>query len=382
MPIFESKGLLEGKRLRKLTDYGHVMWPFIFSQASERYARLEIDLELILQKLGHLAPILDEGRFESPIGYDPERALPVLEGIIDDYCRKLAFRYTVNGVEWMVFDKPNDMRFDYERREDIDSPAPPEPAFTEWLKSIHGENWASFHPGTVAQTSEEISRKRSEAGKAGARAKWQKNGKPRANDSTIPDLPAGANDTVPNMALVSVSSHLAVGSLVEGESNHNCTVPSGTVAITHDKSQKTTTNTKSNPTETPEQTELIKNQAIQIDGFWTSFDDLPGDNCDISNFEMLLRSNPHITVQDVQGVIMWMLCVNKDSYWLKRMTSSTDFVRAFRKMHEQYEKCGGYKVAVVAQRIAEQKADEQRLAASDGMETFKITDVDDSDGLS
>ena len=68
MPIFESKGLLQGRRLRKLTPIAHALWPFIFSLASKRYGRLEIDCQLITQQLGHLNLLLKPWGVKDAVG--------------------------------------------------------------------------------------------------------------------------------------------------------------------------------------------------------------------------------------------------------------------------------------------------------------------------
>jgi len=367
MPIFDSKGMLKGRRLRKLSPVAHALWPFIFSMASEKYARLEIDAELIADELLHLSDLL-------PVN-EQATETQCVEDILQQFvANDLAFRYEYKGVPWLVFDCH--FRRNYASTEDNHSPAPPEPAYTEWLKKLHNDDWESFHPDKVVP--DDVKKQKAEAGRKGAMAKWH--GK-ADKDDTVPDFaikPMAGDGTVPAAASEAATGVrcLVSGSKVLGSNGEsNSTVPYRTGAVSHqdDKTLK-----PEKPTETPEQTEVIKSQAIQIaETFWDPYEELPSENTDISNFEMLLRSNPHITVEDIHGVIMWMLCVNKDSYWLKRMTNSADFVRAFRKMHEQYEKCGGYKVAVAAQRIAQEKADAMQ---SDG-ETFAVEDVDETDGL-
>jgi|SRR5271157_5162782 len=165
MPIFESKGLLNGRRLRRLSPESHALWPFVFSLASERYARLEIDPELILDRLGHLRDLLRKETDPYEDQLPPER----LTRIVDEYVAcNLAFPYTVAGVPWIIFDKPNKLRKDYETRDDVDSPAPPEPEYTEWLQKLHGDVWADFHFGQMEMT---LSQKRKAVGRLGGLAK-------------------------------------------------------------------------------------------------------------------------------------------------------------------------------------------------------------------
>ena len=207
MPIFESKGLLKGKRLRKLRPLAHALWPFIFGLASEVYARLELDYELIAHELGHLNHLfyaLNEMDEEAPFGPYANEYLSdarTIEEVFKDFVKeKLCFVYEHKGVEWAVFDKPNKLRLDYVTTEDRDSPAPPEPAFTEWLKSLHGEDWGDYHPTCKPApiVPEDIHRKRAEAGRKGGIAKA---GKQMANDDSLPDLPV-ADETIPDLPLV------------------------------------------------------------------------------------------------------------------------------------------------------------------------------------
>jgi hypothetical protein len=128
-----------------------------------------------------------------------------------------------------------------------------------------------------------------------------------------------------------------------------------------------------------EQTGTIKHQAKEIvENVWDVWDEVPSGNDDVTNFGKLLIENPHVTIEDIEGIIMWMAYVNNDQYWLKRITGSADFVRAFRKIYDQYTRCGGYKTAQVAARLAHERVQ----AATEDMETFRVEDVDETDGLS
>lgn len=161
----------------------HAMWPFIFSFASEKFARLEVDPGLIEQELGHLTELLSTPEFHS--------VEEIIEQIIDEYiANDLAFGYEHRGVQWIAFDKH--FPREYASAEDKASPGPPEPAYTDWLKKLHGDDWAYFHPDNRnrpgATVPEDLHNKRAEAGRAGAKAKWR--GK---TDDTLPDLPLDAS---------------------------------------------------------------------------------------------------------------------------------------------------------------------------------------------
>jgi hypothetical protein len=131
MPVIESKGLFRGKRLRRLTPLAHLLWPFVFSLASEVYARLELDYELLAEDLR---------RFDE---YVPNEE--AMEDLIRQYAKAdLCFVYEVDGVEWAQFDKPNDLRRMFPTAEEAASTEPPEPAFSEWLEKVHGKEWQNW----------------------------------------------------------------------------------------------------------------------------------------------------------------------------------------------------------------------------------------------
>lgn len=196
MPIFDAKGMLKGKRLRKIRPLAHALWPFIFSQASDVLARLELDYELIAHELGHLDHLfyaLNEIDESAPCGVYGDQyrmdAETVLGEVFKDYIQaRLCLVYEHKGIEWVVFDKPNKLRLDYLTVQDKDSPAPPEPEFTDWLKSIHGDDWTEYHPSQTVP--DELRAKRAEAGRRGGLAKAGK--QTMANDDTLPDLPESA----------------------------------------------------------------------------------------------------------------------------------------------------------------------------------------------
>lgn len=380
MPIFESKGLLEGKRLRKCSATAHALWPFIFGMASDKYARLEVDGELIAGRLMHLRELLDE---ETDDG-------TCIEEIVKQYVEeKLAFPYEHNGVQWIAFDLHHHR--DYATVEDKASPEPPEPAYTDWIKELHGEGWQKFHPGRrpTTEVSEDISRKRSEAGRKGAMTRWY------GKDDSLPDLPA-----VASLPLSGVGVGSGVG-VVKGS------VTGEETTTVRDSTAQSVASSKNDKSEKPEKqtdTETSRRAMEFVEGYWDIYNLFPAKNVsevvdDPGNFEKLLTANPNLTIEDLHGVLIWMIYVNNEQYWLKNVVhNSGDFCRAFRKMHEQYEKCGGYKVAKVAERAANQKeADEKaslatlndprhqevmRMMEADlEPETFRMIDIDDADGL-
>src|ERR1039457_3460790 len=179
MPIFDAKGMLKGRRLRKLTPVAHALWPFIFSMASEHYARLEADSDLIVDELGHLRELLGE---QEDTGPTPVEALGLI--LKEFEANNLCFGYEVKGVRWVVFDKPNKLRRTFKTTQDNETPAPPEPNYTDWLKSFHEGDWADFHASSLEDP--DLHEKRSRAGKAGAEARW--NGKSMAEDAPSHNL--------------------------------------------------------------------------------------------------------------------------------------------------------------------------------------------------
>ncbi|MGA3370691.1 MAG: hypothetical protein ABSC48_02905 [Terracidiphilus sp.] len=127
--LIDAKGLIEGRRLRKLSTKARYLYP-IFLGLSNFYARLELDYELLVGRLVTF--------------HDPDVTLENIEAWFNKYKQAyLCFIYQ-NG-EWAQFDTPVEMRRDYPSKEDNKSPAPPDTEYTNWLKGLHGDNWEDYH---------------------------------------------------------------------------------------------------------------------------------------------------------------------------------------------------------------------------------------------
>jgi general stress protein YciG len=159
--MMNTKGLLEGKRVRKLSLKARLYYPLLLGLANT-FARLELDYELLA------------ARFIS--FHDPDTAN--IENWFLEYEKAdLVFLYdgpdagSKNATRWAQFDTPIEYRRSYPTKEDADSPAPPEPAYTDWLQSIHGAEWKAFHITEYQKKRQsDLTEKRAEAGRKGGAA--------------------------------------------------------------------------------------------------------------------------------------------------------------------------------------------------------------------
>jgi hypothetical protein len=135
--------------------------------------------DLIVDELGHLRELLGD---QEDTGATPVEALGLI--LKEFESNNLCFGYNVKGVRWIVFDKPNELRRTFKTTQDNETPAPPEPNYTDWLKSIHDDEWVDFHASSLEDP--DLHEKRSRAGKAGAEARW--NGKSMAGNATSHNL--------------------------------------------------------------------------------------------------------------------------------------------------------------------------------------------------
>ena len=158
--LINVQGLLEGKRVRKLPLKARLYFPLLLG-LSNTFARLELDYELLADKLASFR--------------DPDADAASIAGWFREFEKvKLAFIYDGHNTgaeeptQWAQFDTPAEYRRSYPTKEDNDSPAPPEPAYTEWLKAIHGAEWEQYHLTKYQRERQtDISAKRSEAGRKG-----------------------------------------------------------------------------------------------------------------------------------------------------------------------------------------------------------------------
>jgi hypothetical protein len=167
MILLDPKGLLWGKRLRKLSLKGRLYYPLILG-LTNFYARIELDEPVILSQFGSFK--------------DPDLTAENLAGWFKEYADAgLAFPYepAINQT-WVQFDTPVAMRRDFPTTEDNQSPAPPEPEYTSWLRSIHGKDWESYNLSGYQHT---IAEKRSQAGRKGGTVSGEAR-RSKTNDAT------------------------------------------------------------------------------------------------------------------------------------------------------------------------------------------------------
>lgn len=164
--MIDPHGILRGKRMRKLTAMPRLYYPYILS-LTNFFARLELDYELVHHDL---ATIKDDDLTET-----------ILERYFKEYVDSgLAFVYEAKGSTWCQFDTPVAMRMKFATTADWDSPVPPEPAYTDWLKGLHGDDWKLYH---MTEYKDSISEKRAEAGRKGGKASGEARKQNESNGS-------------------------------------------------------------------------------------------------------------------------------------------------------------------------------------------------------
>jgi len=199
--LINVQGLLEGKRVRKLGLKARLYYPLLLGLANT-FARLELDYDLLADKFASFC--------------DSDADATSIAVWFKEYEKvKLVLLYAGNdaGAEeptmWAQFDTPSEYRRSYASKDDAASPAPPEPAYTDWLKSIHGATWEQYHlTNYQRERQSDISGKRAEAGRKGAAVtnakRWGANGDSQQNQQT--DFAESANQ----------QSRLGIG-VVEGQ---------------------------------------------------------------------------------------------------------------------------------------------------------------------
>jgi hypothetical protein len=141
-------------------------YPYILS-LTNFFARLELDYELVHHDLATIS--------------DPDLSETELEGYFKQYEKHgLCFIYQAKGSTWCQFDTPVAMRMKFATTADWESPTPPEPAYTDWLKGLHGDDWKLYH---MTEYKESISEKRAEAGRKGGKASGEARKQIQANGS-------------------------------------------------------------------------------------------------------------------------------------------------------------------------------------------------------
>jgi hypothetical protein len=159
--MIDVKGLLEGKRLRKLGLKARLYYP-LFLGLANTFARLELDYDLLAARFITF--------------HDPDTT-NIVDWFKEYEQAKLVFIYDGHDTgaeeptQWAQFDTPVAFRRKYASTEDDQSPEPLEPAYTDWLKAIHGAEWEQFHLTKYQKERQsDISAKRAEAGRKGGAA--------------------------------------------------------------------------------------------------------------------------------------------------------------------------------------------------------------------
>jgi hypothetical protein len=126
--IIDPDGLFGGDRLRQCSNAAQLHWPRLFL-ASNGFARLEINYAKII---GRAYPTFN------PIPSGAE-----LQTYIQDYQKNyLLFLYQVNGQMWGQWDTRSELLPRHKTSEAKRSPAPPEPAFSQWKQRYREESKA------------------------------------------------------------------------------------------------------------------------------------------------------------------------------------------------------------------------------------------------
>lgn len=128
MALIDSDGLFNGDRLRRCSDRARLLWPY-FYLASNGFARLEINYHRIISRC---FATFKKPPSESEIG-----------ACLQEYeSHSLLFTYSVAGQVWGQWDSKLENLPRYKTATDRRSPAPPEPAFSEWKKAYQSEKGA------------------------------------------------------------------------------------------------------------------------------------------------------------------------------------------------------------------------------------------------
>jgi len=173
--LIDPKGLLWGKRLRKLSNKARLYYPLVLG-LTNFYARVEVDEPCILS---NFTSFKDTDLTE-------ENLLLWFNEYRD---AGLAFVYQAGTQTWIQFDTPLAMRKSFPTAEDNASPAPPDAEYAAWLQSIHGDKWEDYNlTNYQKERTSELSAKRAEAGRKGAAAtnakRWGANGDGQQNQQT------------------------------------------------------------------------------------------------------------------------------------------------------------------------------------------------------
>jgi hypothetical protein len=120
MAMIDPEGLFGGDRLRRCSNAAQLHWPRLFL-ASNGFARIELNYSKLT------------GRAYA--NFNPVPSPEELGGYIREYLENsLLFPYEADGQTWGQWDTRPELLPKYKTALDRRSPAPPEPAFTEWKR--------------------------------------------------------------------------------------------------------------------------------------------------------------------------------------------------------------------------------------------------------
>lgn len=142
--VIDADGLFNGARWRKCSNAARLNAPYLLL-AANGYGRLEIDAVRIIAR--------------AYASFDPRPTEGEILGWIREYAAaNLLFPYDADGQAWGAWDTPDRLLAKYKSAADRRSPAPPEPAFSEWRSRYRseGKDVATF-PKSFENISEKFS---------------------------------------------------------------------------------------------------------------------------------------------------------------------------------------------------------------------------------
>jgi hypothetical protein len=129
--IIDSDGLFNGQRLRRCSARARFLWPYLFL-LSNRFGRIEFDFDAIAFKFasfGEAAP-----------------TSPEISDCFAEYERHhLILVFGTDGQRWGQWDTRRTRLSKFKTVSDRQSPTPPEPAYTDWLREQHRDDWPAYH---------------------------------------------------------------------------------------------------------------------------------------------------------------------------------------------------------------------------------------------
>jgi hypothetical protein len=129
--IIDAVGLFNGKRLRRCSARARFLWPY-FYLLSNRFGRIEFDFETIAFNF-------------ASFGGDAPTSEDIGECFAEYERHHLILTYEADGQLWGQWDTRRTHLSKFKTVADRQSPAPPEPAYTDWLRERHRDDWPAYH---------------------------------------------------------------------------------------------------------------------------------------------------------------------------------------------------------------------------------------------